>query len=210
MALGARIRAAFGRYEPQVARLYRAIYLDLGAWIDQVAAWAPQSTRILEVGCGEGYSTALVVKAFPGVPIDAIDIADNIGRLYDGPADRVSFRLAFAQDIATERPGAYSTAILGDVLHHVPVDQRRPLLEAIHTALAPGGQLIFKDFARTLTPICAAAYASDRWLTGDRVSLLTPAEAATLIEGVFGPGSIRDRALIRPWKNNFAFRVVRA
>lgn len=209
MALGARIRAAFGPLEPLVSRAYRALFIDLAAWLRTVAQWAPAPTRILEVGCGEGYSTALLAQTFPGVPIDAIDIGGHIGRLYDGPPGAATFRLAHAETIAAESPGAYQLAILSDVIHHVPADQRASLLQAIRTALAPDGVLIFKDFARTRTPIFAAAYASDRWLTGDRVAFLTPAEAATLIEAVFGSGCITARTTIRPWRNNYAFRVAR-
>ena len=209
MALGARVRQMFGRYEPAVSRLYRALFIDFDRWIALVRQWAPAPDHILEVGCGEGYSTARIVAAFPGIPVDAIDIAGNIGRLYDGPPAAAKFRIAYAQEIAAERPAHYSTAILSDVIHHVPPAERKALLEAIRQTLAPGGVLIFKDFARTATPIFAAAFASDRWLTGDRVAFLTPAEAAALSEEVIGPGSIAARATGRPWRNNFAFRVVR-
>lgn len=209
MALGARVRAAFGPFEPLVSRAWRAMFIDLDAWFRLVASWVPAPARILEVGCGEGYSTAMLVRTYPGVPLDAIDIADSIGRLYDGPPGAATFRKTYVQTIAAERPGAYSLAILSDVIHHVPPAERAPLLAALRETLAPGGHMIFKDFARTPTPIFAAAYASDRWLTGDRVAFLSVDEAARLIESVFGPGSIVARGTVRPWRNNAAFLVAR-
>lgn len=210
MPLGARIRAAFGPYEPLVSNLWRSLFIDLDAWTGIIANWSPQPRRILEVGCGEGYSTARIARKFPGVPLDAIDIADTIGRLYDGPPGAARFRIAFAQDIAAESPASYSLVILSDVIHHVPPSERRGLLEAIRTLLVPGGMLIFKDFARSFSPIFALAYASDRWLSGDRVTFLTPAEAASLLEEIFGESSITARTTVRPWRNNYAFRIIRA
>lgn len=209
MAIGARVRAAFGRYEPQISNLWRSMFVDVAHWTGVMATWTPTPARILEVGCGEGYSTARLAATFPNVPIDAIDIAQNIGRLYDGPPQAVHFRIAYAEDVAAEAPGAYDLIVLSDVLHHVPEPLRRSLLQAVRTLLAPGGTLAFKDWHRApARPIHWAVYGSDRFLTGDRVSYLRCDEARSLLEGIFGQGSIRSETAIRPWTNNYAFQIV--
>lgn len=211
MGIGARVRAAFGPYEPQISDLWRAMFVDVQQWTDVIAQWAPKPLRILEVGCGEGYSTARLAEAFPGVSIDAIDIAPNIGRLYDGPTEAVTFRIAYAEDIAAESPGIYDLVVLSDVLHHVPIPARASLLNAVKALLAPGGTLAFKDWHREkLKPIHWAVYGSDRFLTGDQVSYMRREEARLLLENVFGTGSIRCETSIRPWTNNYAFHIAAA
>lgn len=208
MAIGAVVRRAFGRHEKRVSQLWRAMFVDLAAWTRQVAAWQPAPARVLELGCGEGYSTELLVAAFPAARIEAIDIADNIGRLYAGPADRVRFRKVFAEELAAEVPGRFDLIVLSDVLHHVPDAARASLLQAMRTLLTPGGVLAFKDWHRDNRPVYWAAWAADRYLTGDDVAYLTPAEARALIEQAFGAGAITAEATIAPWANNYAFRVV--
>lgn len=207
MAIGATVRRAFGKHERKVSELWRAIFVDLDAWTAAVREWAPDATRILELGCGEGYSTERLAAAFPAAQIDAVDIADNIGRLYQGPSDKVTFRQIYAEELAAQQPGTYDLIILADVIHHVPKAARQSLLEAVRTLLAPHGVLLFKDWARDHTPIYYVGYASDRWLTGDRIEYLTPSEAGAMLRGVFGSASLVSEKRIRPWQNNYAFMV---
>ena len=166
MAIGPLVRRAFGRHERRVAELWRALFVDIDAWVRVCHGWAPDAKRILELGCGEGYGTERLVALWPVAQIDAIDIAANIGRLYAGPPGRAHFRRAFAEDLAAEAPASYDLIILADVLHHVPGAARVSLLEAVRSLLAPGGE-------------------------------------------VFGAGCITAEATIRPWRLNYAMRVVR-
>lgn len=208
MPIGPMVRRAFGRHERLISELWRAMFVDLDEWTRKVKEWVPNPDRILELGCGEGYSTERLVTAFPDARIDAVDIADNIGRLYSGPAERVRFRQVYAEELALVEPGAYDLIILADVLHHVPRVARESLLRSIRSLLAPGGVLLFKDWARNYTPVYYAGYCADRWLTGDRIAYLTPAEARSSLAAVFGQGCVGAETTVRPWSNNYAFRVV--
>ena len=125
-----------------------------------------------------------------------------------GPPGRVNFRIAYAEELAAEQPGAYDLIVLSDVLHHVPGPARESLLRSAQTLLAPGGTLAFKDWHRNRTPIYYAVWAADSWLTGDRVAYLTSKEAKALIVGIFGAGSIVGECWVRPWRNNYGFRVI--
>ena len=208
MALGAMVRRAFGPYERQVAEAWRSVFFRLEDWISAIAEWSPQPGRILELGCGEGYSTELLATKFPEADLLAIDIAPNIGRLYRGPRDRVTFEIAYAEDLVKRSPGAFDLIILTDVLHHVPKSMRKSLLTAARSLLAPGGVLAFKDWERRWSPIHALAYASDRWLTGDRIAYLTVEEARDEFGAIFGHENIGPTSRIGPWSHNYSFRVV--
>jgi 2-polyprenyl-6-hydroxyphenyl methylase/3-demethylubiquinone-9 3-methyltransferase len=207
MPLGPVVRSLFGRYERQIGELYRAVFIDLDALIAIMRTWQPTATNILEVGCGEGAVTERLRRAYPNACITAIDITPRIGRLYRGAVDRVRFLQTAVEDVARREPGRYDFAVLADVVHHIPVQHRRGVLDGIRTLLAPSGLLVFKDWARAFTPIHWMSYASDRWLTGDRIRYLSDAEMRQLLATSFGATSIVAEARVAPWSNNVAFLV---
>jgi 2-polyprenyl-6-hydroxyphenyl methylase/3-demethylubiquinone-9 3-methyltransferase len=183
------------------------MFLDLDQWVHTLGLWVPRPARILELGCGEGYSTSRLAKAFPDAMIDAVDIGAHIGRLYQGPLDRVRFTIVTAEQLAEEAPGSFDLIVVTDVLHHVPSPARASLLGAVRTLLAPGGVLAFKDWHRNWAPIYFLGYAADRWLTGDRIAYLTRAEARSLLKESFGADCISDERTLAPWSNNYAIMV---
>ena len=207
MAIGPALRELFGRHERTVALFYRSIFIDVLRLSALIGEWVPQAHQILEVGCGEGAITEQLARLYPGADITAIDVTPRVGRLFSGNRDRVQFVEMTVQAVAAAKPGRFDLVILSDVLHHVPVSMREQLLAAVHATLAPEGRLFFKDWERNLTPIHWLGYASDRWITGDRIHYLRKREAATLIGKIFGSNSIIAEARVRPWNNNFAFLV---
>ena len=207
MPIGPTVRRLFGRHEPAVAALYRSIYIDLDAYLRQIQDWVIAPQRILEVGAGEGAVTERLALAYPDAEILAIDITPSVGRLYAGPRGKVAFAQQTVQQVALDQPGGFDCVILSDVLHHVPPAIRDDIIAALRGCLALGGRLVFKDWARTATPIHWMCLASDRYLTGDDVSFLTPLEAEGLIAAKFGPAAIAERTTIAPWRNNYAMLV---
>ena len=207
MSIGSRVRAMFGKHEPLIANLWRSMFLDLDDWTAQVRSWHSSPRRIVEIGCGEGYSTERLAAAFPDSEIVAIDIMPQVGRLYRGPAKRVDFRMQTAENLAATEAGSFDLVILCDVIHHIPEEIRESVLGALRTLLAPGGRLAVKDWGRSLNPIHWLCFGSDRWLTGDHVRFLKPDEARKLLTKVFGDGAVRKSGWIKPWRNNYAFLV---
>jgi 2-polyprenyl-6-hydroxyphenyl methylase/3-demethylubiquinone-9 3-methyltransferase len=111
------------------------------------------------------------------------------------------------QDVATLEPGQYDLVVLSDVLHHVPADLRCGILDAIRSVLASQGTLIFKDWQKNLAPIHWMCYASDRWLTGDRISYMSRGEMRNGLARSFGEAALIAEARVRPWWNNLATLV---
>ena len=208
MSIGGAIRRLFGPFERQITERYRAIYVDVDAYAAGLAAWAPDPRRILEVGCGEGAVSERLAAVYPNAEIAAIDITPNVGRLYAGPPGRVRFAQMTVEAFAAQENGKFDLIVLADVLHHVPPGSlRRSILETIKALLSDGGHLAFKEWERTRTPIHWLGYLSDRWITGDRISYMSGEEIRTQLTDVFGLGSIRAEARVRPWRNNISLLV---
>ena len=205
MGFGATVRRMFGRHERFVSELWRAGFIDLDQFVARVRNWAPDAGAILEIGCGEGSGTERLAAAYPDASILAIDIAPNLGRLFAGRSNGVTFRQIAVTELAKTDSGKFDLIVMCDVLHHVPPPMRADILTAARQLLAPGGSFVFKDWGRTMTPIHWIAYAADRWLTGDRVRFLKPREAEALLSSTGNGLAVRDRTTIKPWRNNFVF-----
>jgi 2-polyprenyl-3-methyl-5-hydroxy-6-metoxy-1,4-benzoquinol methylase len=207
MSIGPFVRRMFGPYERRIGEIYRSLYIDIDGFVDMMVQWIPNASKILEVGCGEGSVTERLAAAYPDAKITAIDITPRLGRLYKGSFDRVKFIRCTVQEVAATESGQYDLAVLSDVLHHVPVELRQALLDAIRTALAPRGALVFKDWERNLSPIHWLSYASDRWLTGDRISYMSRIEMRERLALSFGEAALVAEARVQPQWNNLAMLV---
>jgi 2-polyprenyl-6-hydroxyphenyl methylase/3-demethylubiquinone-9 3-methyltransferase len=179
------------------------MFVDLDSFVDRIREWT-EATRILEIGCGEGAVTERLVQRFPSARIVAIDVSANAGRLFRGDRSRVEFGQALAEDVVASEVGSFDLVVLADVIHHVPVRLRRPLLESARLALAPQGRMVFKDWSRRRNAAHAACFVADRYLTGDDVSYLSEDELRTLAKEVFGNDALLAECHIGPWRNNFA------
>jgi 2-polyprenyl-6-hydroxyphenyl methylase/3-demethylubiquinone-9 3-methyltransferase len=73
--------------------------------------------------------------------------------------------------------------------------------------LAPGGNLVFKDWQRNGTPIHWLCHASDRWLTGDQVNFMAREEMRTMLARSFGEAALITESRVGPWWNNIAILV---
>jgi 2-polyprenyl-6-hydroxyphenyl methylase/3-demethylubiquinone-9 3-methyltransferase len=204
MPLGSAIRAMFGPYERQIADLYRALFMDLDDFADKIRCWAPDARCILEVGCGEGAVTEKLATAYPEATILAIDITPRAGRLYRGRRDGVEFRTAMIQEIARSNPGQFDLIIMSDVVHHIPLDLRGEIIDAIAQTMAPGARFIIKDWQRTVSPIHWLCHAGDKWLTGDHVIHIDPVDLERLVSGRVPSLAAVGQDRIRPWRNNYA------
>ena len=103
--------------------------------------------RVADVGCGVGWSTLALARAFPhatveGIDLDEASIADARRNAAEaGLADAVSFQVRDAADPATK--GAYDLACMFEALHDTP----RPaeVLGALRDMLRDGGSVLLAD-----------------------------------------------------------------
>jgi len=205
---GVLVRRSFGRYERQVAEAYRRLFVDLDDLAERMAGWVNEPHRILEIGCGEGAMTERLARAYAGAMITAIDITPDVGRLFrSDDARHVTFLRETADALAEKKPASFDLIVLCDVMHHVPPPARQGLLHATRRLLAPDGNLLFKDWSPSASPIHWLCYMADRYITGDKVRYATVEKTRTLLSDVFGHGAVHAESRIRPWSNNFVFLV---
>lgn len=147
---------AFGEYGADMregqAAMNRPVFLELlpKEWIPampDVEARLQAGARVADLGCGAGWSSIALARAFPKASVHGIDLdgpSIELARANakeQGVDGRVRFEARDARDPALE--GRYDLVTLFEVLH----DLARPV-EVLQTArglLAPGGSVLVVD-----------------------------------------------------------------
>ena len=121
-----------------------------GEWLDAmpdvVLRLREAGARVADVGCGQGWSSLAVARAFPLARVDGVDadpgsVADS--RRHAAEAG-VAGRVRFVEGDAAALPGGpYDLVMILETLHDLP----RPVdaLRAAHAATAPGGAVLVVD-----------------------------------------------------------------
>lgn len=125
---------------------------ELGDWLASVPEIdrrlrSDPPARVADVGCGQGYSTAAIARAYPRALVTGIDSdEDSVADARDCTASaeldgRLGFTAGEAADLATSGP--YDLVCVLEALH----DMSDPVgaLAAARAALAPGGSLFLMD-----------------------------------------------------------------
>jgi SAM-dependent methyltransferase len=137
-----------------IANFNRPMFVnDLAGWFaaapDLEARLAAEGARALDVGCGIGWSSVSLARAYPSLRVEGIDsdeasIADARRIAAEaGVGDRVRFRMVDAAELGAAGEGGYDAAFIFEALH----DMARPVeaLAAIRALLADGGVLVVAD-----------------------------------------------------------------
>ena len=194
------------------ARFYRVGYLNhlVQEWIpalDGVKRKLEAGARVADVGCGVGYSTIIMAKAFPestfiGYDIHAESIAAARGHAREAGLTNVTFESGRADDFGAG--GMFDFVTVFDALHDLgdPVAASRHVLKR----LAPGGTwMIVEPYAgdrieENLNPIGRAYYAAS-------TLLCTPCSLSQ--EGRMGLGAQAGEARLRQVVTGAGFRHFR-
>ena len=105
--------------------------------------------RVADIGCGEGWSTIAIARAYPDVRVDGFDIDEasiSAARGHaaaGGVADRVSFHHVDGSTIAGE--GEYDIVTFFECVHDMP--QPVGVLETARRLVKPDGHVIVMDEA---------------------------------------------------------------
>lgn len=206
--IGKVVRRLAGPLEPRLADLYRGLFFDVEDFARRLAALGP-AALVVEIGCGEGALITALARQMPGSRFVGVDIAPQVGRLFVGDVSRVSFACCPAEAIAGRYEGQADLVIVCDVMHHASVSQQQALWQAAGRLSRPaGGHVVLKEWIRNAAPIYYLGYASDRFITGDRIRYETRQHWAHAIADQ--GWSIESEWALSPWATNHAFVLSRA
>jgi SAM-dependent methyltransferase len=190
-----------------IAEMNRAMYLNLlgSDWLPAVPALharllAEPGARVADVGCGTGWSSIAIARAYPLVRVDGFDLdpsslaAATANAHAAGLADRVQFELADAARQPTDE--GYDLVTAFEMVH----DLARPVqaLRTMRALLNPSGVVLVAD-ERVADAFAAPADELDRFNYGWSVLHCLPAsrvESPSAATGtVMRASTLRDYAI---------------
>jgi len=167
--------------------------------------------RVADLGCGSGWSTISLARAFPGARVDGIDLDEasiedaSRNAAATGVADRVSFACQDAADLAADpaRAGRYDLVMIFEALH----DMAHPVeaLRAARSMLAADGAALVGD-ERVAETFTAPGDDLERFNYG--WSALHCLAAALVEPGAAGTGTVIRPEAVRRYALEAGFRSV--
>jgi ubiquinone/menaquinone biosynthesis C-methylase UbiE len=165
------------------------------------------AARVADVGCGAGWSTVSLARAYPSAEVDGYDIdapsidAARRNASAAGVGDRVSFEVADAAGLAGE--GTYDAAFVFEALHDMPhpVD----VLRTLHRLVRPDGAVVIVDEAVS-EEFTAPADEVDRLMYGYSLFVCLPDAMSTA--GSAATGTVMRLPTLRRYAREAGFRDV--
>jgi 2-polyprenyl-3-methyl-5-hydroxy-6-metoxy-1,4-benzoquinol methylase len=123
--------------------------------IEVLVSLVPETGSVFDIGCGCGLLLALALRS--GKEIEALGLDISEGALgmaaamkQNGltPEESERLRLHHSAGIGDWPETTFDMVSLIDVMHHVRLDWRRPILDAAIARVKPGGILLYKDMCR--------------------------------------------------------------
>ena len=140
-------------YDDPIVRAYcwGRFWILRQRFLDEIGQYLPPTGRALDLGCGFGLFSLYYASVRPGLSIEGLDLNPRRIAMARAAAARlglvnVHYDVGDAIDFRGGR--LFDAAYMLDIVHHVPADTVRPLLEQMSKALPPGGRLLIKDVER--------------------------------------------------------------
>ncbi len=121
--------------------------LEAAALISELQAFdLPKEPRILDIGCGDGETTAAISRSFPSARIQGIDFSPEMLTLAKRKSDsnRVAFSVGDVRNLTNQfAAGAFDAIITNRCLINLPhKEEQYDALKQIAQCLAPGGYFV--------------------------------------------------------------------
>lgn len=131
---------------------------------------------ILDFGCGDGETTALLRDSFASAGVIGVDVSEPLLER----ARRVNPGLRFQTVTALSAQEQFELAFLNGVFHHIPRAEQAASARYLYERLSPGGTLAFWD-NNPWSP--AARYVMSRIAFDREAEMVWPRRARGLLRG---------------------------
>ena len=120
-------------------------------FLDEIGQYLPRAGRVLDLGCGFGLFSLYYASVRPGLQIEGFDLNPRRIAMAQEAARKlglanVRYEVGNATDF--RGPRLFDAAYMLDIVHHIPAETVRPLLEQMAKVLPAGGRLVIKDVER--------------------------------------------------------------
>jgi SAM-dependent methyltransferase len=183
---------------------------DLAGWLEampDVASRLATGGRVLDLGCGTGWSSIALAQAFPAARVHGVDTdtasIDEARRhaTQAGVAERVTFTTANAADVPVDE--SYDLVCAFEALHDMGEPVR--VLRAARAALAPGAPVLIVD-ERVSETFTAPADDVERMMYSFSVLHCLP---ATMAESTaVANGTMLRPATVQDWASQAGYPTV--
>lgn len=119
-------------------------------WLERIGGGIPPGSLVLEIGCGSGYGTQLLLDRFAPARVDAVDLDPAMLARARRRLARFGDRVHLAQGSATDLRAAldaaddtYDVVVDFAIVHHIP--DWRAALDEVARVLRPGGKFVFDE-----------------------------------------------------------------
>jgi len=134
-------------YEELMARLIPHYREQHGIIYDLLPEKEQKKIHVLDLGCGNGILSDLVIRKYPGSFIIAFDLTEDMLKAYKKKhlkySDRFELKIG---DFRTDSIGGdYDIILAGLTLHHLTWEERKSFYKTLYSALSKGGCLIARD-----------------------------------------------------------------
>ena len=148
-----RVRSVIRAYEDRIVRGYcwGRFWILRQRFLDEIGQYLPETGRVLDLGCGFGLFSLYYASICPALRLEGLD--RNPRRIAMARAAARTLGLNNVRyevgDVMDFRGGeTFDAAYMLDIVHHIPEEAVRPLLEQVAKILPPGGRLLIKDVDR--------------------------------------------------------------
>ena len=166
------VRSIVRAYDDPVVRAYSWMRFGIlrQRFLDEIGQYLPERGVVVDIGCGFGLFSLYYAATAPGRLLRGVDVNGRRIVMARRAAARigvqnVAYEIGDARDFKAD--GEVAAVYMLDIVHHIPPDTVRPLLDRLRRCLGPGGVLLVKDVDTRPAP--------KRWFTWALDKLMAPA-----------------------------------